>query len=513
MVPKPLTLVILDGWGDTDLCSKNAIALADPPVFNALKRDYPYTFLEASALEVGLPQGQMGNSEVGHLNIGAGRVVYQEITRISREIHEGSFFENRELKKAMEYAMANQGALHLMGLVSDGGVHSHLEHIIALLEMAHRQGLTRVYLHAFLDGRDVPPVSALEYIEIIEDTMHRLGTGKVATVMGRFYAMDRDKRWERNRRAFEAMVLGVGKQARSAREAVENSYRENVTDEFVEPTVIVDETGTPVGLVQDGDGVIFFNFRADRARQITRAFVDRDFNGFDRARRPEIYYVCFTQYDVNIKAPVAFLPQSLKNTLGEYLSQQGLRQLRIAETEKYAHVTFFFNGGREQPYVNEDRILIPSPQVATYDLQPEMSAYKVTERVIEEINKGIYDVVIINYANPDMVGHTGNLEAAIAAIRAVDECVGQVVNAVRQAGGVTIVTADHGNAERMVDEETEQPCTAHTTNKVPFILVGDAFRGKRLRKGGSLRDIAPTMLSILGLPIPEEMTGKNLVIE
>ncbi len=513
MVPKPLTLIILDGWGDTELCSKNAIALADPPVFKALKRDYPYTVLEASALEVGLPQGQMGNSEVGHLNIGAGRVVYQEITRISREIHEGSFFENRELKKAMEYAVANRGALHLMGLVSDGGVHSHLEHIIALLEMAHRQGLTRVYLHAFLDGRDVPPVSALEYIEVLEDTMHRLGTGKVATVMGRYYAMDRDKRWERNRRAFEAMVLGLGKQARSAREAIENSYRENVTDEFVEPTVIVDEAGKPVGLVQDGDGVIFFNFRADRARQITRAFVDRDFNGFERVRRPEIYYVCFTQYDVNIKAPVAFMPQSLKNTLGEYLSQQGLRQLRIAETEKYAHVTFFFNGGREQPYVNEDRILIPSPQVATYDLQPEMSAYKVTERVIEEIKKGIYDVVIINYANPDMVGHTGNLEAAIAAIKAVDECVGKVVNAVRQAGGVTIVTADHGNAEMMVDEETEQPCTAHTTNKVPFILVGDAFRGKHLREGGSLKDIAPTMLSILGLPIPEEMTGINLILE
>ncbi|MGI6513054.1 MAG: 2,3-bisphosphoglycerate-independent phosphoglycerate mutase [Syntrophomonadaceae bacterium] len=513
MVPRPLTLVILDGWGDKELCDKNAIALADPPVFKALKRDYPYTVLEASGLEVGLPQDQMGNSEVGHLNIGAGRVVYQEITRISREIHEGSFFENRELKKAMEYAGAHQGALHLMGLVSDGGVHSHLEHIIALLEMAHRQGLTRVYLHAFLDGRDVPPASALEYIEVLEDTMLRLGTGKVATVMGRYYAMDRDKRWERNRLAFEAMVLGRGKLVRSAREAIENSYRENITDEFVEPAVVVDESGTPLGLVQDGDGVIFFNFRADRARQITRALVDRDFKGFHRVRRPEIYYVCFTQYDVNIKAPVAFLPQSLKNTLGEYLSQQGLRQLRIAETEKYAHVTFFFNGGREQPYINEDRILIPSPQVATYDLQPEMSAYKVTERVIEEIKKGIYDVVIMNYANPDMVGHTGNLKATIAAVKAVDECMGQVVDAVLYAGGVAIVTADHGNAETMVDEESCQPCTAHTTNKVPFILVGDAFRGRRLREGGSLRDIAPTMLSILGLPIPDEMTGVNLIVD
>ena len=510
MVPRPLTLVILDGWGDKELCDKNAIALADPPVFKALKRDYPYTVLEASGLEVGLPQDQMGNSE-GAISTSESRVVYQEITRISREIHEGSFFENRELKKAMEYAGAHQGALHLMGLVSDGGVHSHLEHIIALLEMAHRQGLTRVYLHAFLDGRDVPPASALEYIEVLEDTMLRLGTGKVATVMGRYYAMDRDKRWERNRLAFEAMVLGRGKLVRSAREAIENSYRENITDEFVEPAVVVDESGTPLGLVQDGDGVIFFNFRADRARQITRALVDRDFKGFHRVRRPEIYYVCFTQYDVNIKAPVAFLPQSLKNTLGEYLSQQGLRQLRIAETEKYAHVTSFQRWAGTALH-NEDRILIPSPQVATYDLQPEMSAYKVTERVIEEIKKGIYDVVIMNYANPDMVGHTGNLKATIAAVKAVDECMGQVVDAVLYAGGVAIVTADHGNAETMVDEESCQPCTAHTTNKVPFILRAMPS-GKTSAGRGSLRDIAPTMLSILGLPIPDEMTGVNLIVD
>ena len=513
MKPRPLTLVILDGWGEKGSCKKNAIAQADPQVFKALTRNYPHTLLEASALEVGLPRGQMGNSEVGHLNMGSGRTVYQEITRISQEIADGKFFENRELIKAMQYAVNNNGALHLMGLVSDGGVHSHLEHIIALLQMAKGQGLTRVYLHAFLDGRDVPPISALTYIESLEDTMNRLGTGKIATVMGRYYPMDRDKRWERNQRAFEAMVAGIGKRADSAREAVENSYREETTDEFMEPTVVVDDQGKPVGLVQDGDGIIFFNFRADRARQITRAFVDRDFKGFDRIRHPKVHYVCFTQYDINIKAPVAFMPQNLHNTLGEYLSEQGFRQLRIAETEKYAHVTFFFNGGVEQPNVNEDRILIPSPQVATYDLQPEMSAFIVTERVIKEIEKGNYDVVIINYANPDMVGHTGNMEAAIAAIKTVDQCLGQVVKAVQKAGGVAIVTSDHGNAETMVDEDTGQPHTAHTTNKVPFILVGEAYRGRRLREGGSLRDIAPTMLSILGLPIPKEMTGESLIAE
>lgn len=513
MIPRPLTLVILDGWGEEGCCEKNAIALADPQVFNKLKRDYPSTVLEASALEVGLPRGQMGNSEVGHLNIGAGRTVYQEITRISQEIHDGRFFENRELKKAMEHAVKHNGALHLMGLVSDGGVHSHIDHIVALLEMAQREGLTRVFLHAFLDGRDVPPVSALTYIEALEETMKRLGTGKIATVMGRYYAMDRDKRWDRNQRAFEALVAGIGQKAGSAREAVENSYRKEITDEFMEPAVVVDDFGKPVGLVQDGDGIIFFNFRADRARQITRAFVDRDFKGFDRIRHPEVYYVCFTLYDVNIKAPVAFMPQNLHNTLGEYLSQHGFRQLRIAETEKYAHVTFFFNGGVEQPNLNEDRILIPSPQVATYDLKPEMSAFKVTERVIKEIEKGIYDVMIMNYANPDMVGHTGNMDAAITAVKVVDQCLGQVVKTVLDAGGVAIVTSDHGNCETMADEDTGQPHTAHTTNRVPFILVGDAYRGKKLKPGGSLRDIAPTMLSILGLPIPKEMTGENLIME
>lgn len=513
MAPIPLVLIILDGWGEKGSCEKNAIAQADPQVFKALRQKYPCTLLEASALKVGLPQGQMGNSEVGHLNIGAGRTVYQEITRISQEINDGSFFENRELKKVMDYALNHGGSLHLMGLVSDGGVHSHLEHIVALLELAHRQGLARVYVHAFLDGRDVPPVSALTYIQSLEDTMSRLGIGKIATVMGRYYAMDRDKRWDRNQRAFEAMVEGKGIRAYGAREAIESSYQAKTTDEFMEPAIVVDDAGVPVGLVRDGDGIIFFNFRADRARQITRAFVDHEFKGFPRARRPETCFVCFTQYDVTIKAPVAFMPQNLHNTLGDYLSQKGFRQLRIAETEKYAHVTFFFNGGVERPNVNEDRILVPSPQVATYDLQPEMSAIQVTERVVAEIEKGTYDVVILNYANPDMVGHTGNMEAAVAAIKTVDRCLGQVVRTVQKAKGVLIVTSDHGNAETMSDEETGQPHTAHTTNRVPFILVGEAYQGKRLREGGSLRDIAPTMLKILGLPIPREMTGETLIVE
>jgi len=513
MVPKPVVLTILDGWGERESKERNAIAQADPREFQALRSSYPVTLLQASGLEVGLPRGQMGNSEVGHLNIGAGRTVYQEITRISHEIEDGSFFENRELLQAMEYARKNGGALHLMGLVSDGGVHSHLDHLEALLQLACRQGLPRVYLHAFLDGRDVPPASALTYITSIESTMRQLGTGQIATVMGRYYAMDRDKRWDRNQRAFEAMVEGKGLKVRSAREAIEESYRSQVTDEFMEPAIVADDRGVPLGLVHDGDGIIFFNFRADRARQITRAFVDQEFKGFERAYRPETYYVCFTQYDVTIKAPVAFMPQNLRNTLGEYLSHQGLRQLRIAETEKYAHVTFFFNGGVEEPNVNEDRILIPSPQVPTYDLKPEMSAYQVTERVVAEIGKGNYDVVILNYANPDMVGHTGDMGAAVAAIKAVDSCLGQVVRAVQKAGGVVIVTADHGNAETMTDEETGQPHTAHTINLVPFILVGEAYRGKRLRAGGSLRDIAPTMLDILGLPVPEEMTGRTLILK
>ena len=511
MVARPLVLMILDGWGLAEACPSNAITLADPQNFYRLKAEYPYTTLEASGRAVGLPEGQMGNSEVGHLNIGAGRIVYQEITRITEAIEDGSFFENPELVAALEHAKNKGGAVHLMGLVSDGGVHSHLEHLYALLELCRRRGISRVFVHCFLDGRDVPPSSALTYIRELEERMSKLGVGRISTVMGRYWAMDRDKNWERVEKAYLAMVTGQGVKAANARAAVQQSYELRATDEFVEPTVIVDSGGQPVGLVRDGDSIIFFNFRADRARQITRAFVDKDFTGFTRPVWPRTYFVCMTQYDVTIEAPVAFEPQNLSNTLGEVLSRAGLRQLRIAETEKYAHVTFFFNGGVEEPNPGEDRILIPSPRVPTYNLKPEMSAYEVTERVIEEIKKGKYDVIIMNYANPDMVGHTGVLEAAVQAIKAVDECMGRVVETVKQAGGITLVTADHGNAETMCEPGTEEPHTAHTCSPVPFILVSNEHRECRLRAGGSLRDIAPTMLALLNLPVPAEMTGRSLI--
>lgn len=511
MVARPLVLMILDGWGMAEACPSNAITLANPENFYRLKREYPFTCLQASGRSVGLPEGQMGNSEVGHLNIGAGRIVYQEITRITEAIEDGSFFENPELGEALEQARKKGGAVHLMGLVSDGGVHSHLEHIFALLELCRKKGIDQVFVHCFLDGRDVPPSSALSYIRALEEKMETLGVGRIATVMGRYWAMDRDKNWERVEKAYLAMVKGEGVKAANARAAVQQSYELRVTDEFVEPTVIVDADGKPVALVRDGDSIIFFNFRADRARQITRAFVDRDFSGFTRPVFPRTYFVCMTQYDVTIEAPVAFGPQNLSNTLGEVLSEAGLVQLRIAETEKYAHVTFFFNGGVEEPNPGEDRILIPSPRVPTYNLKPEMSAYEVTDRVIEEIRKGRYDVIIMNYANPDMVGHTGVLEAAVQAIKAVDECLGRVVGAVQAAGGITLVTADHGNAETMCEPGTEEPHTAHTCSQVPFILVSEEHRKCRLRSGGSLRDIAPTMLALLDLPVPAEMTGKNLI--
>lgn len=510
-MPKPVVLMVLDGWGISDCREGNAIEEACPQNFKRLWETYPSTALKASGLEVGLPRGQMGNSEVGHLNIGAGRTVFQEITRISGAIEDGSFFENKELNQAIDYALKNGGALHLMGLLSDGGVHSHIEHLEALLRLAKIRGLKKVFVHAFLDGRDVPPRSAGTYISRLQEFMEREGVGLIATVMGRYYAMDRDNRWERTEKAFLAMVEGEGIKAPCAMAAVNQSYEKRVTDEFVEPTVIVDQEGRPLVLVKDGDGVIFFNFRADRARQITRAFVDKEFAGFTRPSRPRTYFVCFTQYDVTIKAPVAFMPQNLSNTLGEYLAKKGLRQLRIAETEKYAHVTFFFNGGVEEPNVNEDRILIPSPKVPTYNLKPEMSAYEITERVIAEIKRDVYDVIIMNYANPDMVGHTGVFEAAVKAIKAVDECLNKVVEAVLKRQGVVLITSDHGNAEKMYEDTTCQPHTAHTTNLVPFILVGEEFKTRRLKKEGSLRDIAPTLLEVVGLPVPEEMTGRSLI--
>jgi len=505
---KPLALIIVDGWGLSENEEGNAAKVADTPNLDKLIKEYPHTELDASGEEVGLPEGQMGNSEVGHLNIGAGRIVYQDFTRISKAIKDGDFFKNQELKAALENTLKNDKALHLMGLLSDGGVHSHINHLYALLEMAKKHGLDKVYVHAILDGRDVPPRSALQYIDALEDKFKELGIGKIATVSGRYYTMDRDKRWERIEKSYRAMVLGEGEEASSAKEAVEQSYGKDTSDEFVLPTVIKNE-GNPLAAVQPGDSVIFYNFRADRARQITRAFVDEDFDGFDRpGGRLGVYYVCMTEYDATIKAPVAFPPLNLKNTLGEVLAHNGIKQLRIAETEKYAHVTFFFNGGVEEENPGEDRILIPSPKVATYDMQPEMSANEVTDRAIAEIESGKYDVIILNYANPDMVGHTGDMNAAVKAMEALDSCIGKVVDSIKEAGGVAIITSDHGNCEKMRDE-SGKPHTAHTSDKVPLILVG--LGDVKLRENGALRDIAPTMLKILNLQKPQEMTGQSLI--
>ncbi|MGB9885832.1 MAG: 2,3-bisphosphoglycerate-independent phosphoglycerate mutase [Moorellales bacterium] len=505
--PRPVVLVVLDGWGLREATEGNAVAQAQLPVYRSLLRSCPWTELQAAGEAVGLPAGQMGNSEVGHLNLGAGRIVYQELTRISRAIADGSLFTNSVLVEAVE--KAKSGALHLMGLVSDGGVHSHLEHVYGLLELARRHGVTRVFVHAFLDGRDTPPASALIYLEQLEAKCRELGVGRLATVMGRYYAMDRDKRWDRTERAYRALVRGEGVRAGHFRPAVEEAYRRGTTDEFV-PPIVLEEDGRPVATVRSGDAIIFFNFRADRARQLTRAFVDEDFSGFDRGPdRPRVHFVCLTQYDVTIPAPVAFPPETPRQTLGEVLAARGKRQLRIAETEKYAHVTFFFNGGVEAPNPGEDRLLIPSPKVPTYDLKPEMSAYEVTAAVEEKIRQDLYDVIIMNYANPDMVGHTGVMEATVRALEAVDTCLGRVLAAVEARGGVALVTGDHGNAE-MMQEEDGSPHTAHTTNPVPFILVGEKYREARLRPG-ILADVAPTLLEILGIPKPAEMTGDSLL--
>lgn len=507
---RPLVLVILDGWGLREEKEGNAIALARKPNMDRLWGEYPHTSLKTSGEDVGLPEGQMGNSEVGHLNIGAGRIVYQELTRISLAIREGHFFENPVLLEAVEHVRRRDSSLHLMGLVSDGGVHSHIDHLYALLELARDQGLRRVYVHAFLDGRDVPPANAREYIVPLEDKMAAMKTGRIATIMGRYYAMDRDRRWERTERAYRAMVLGEGLRAGSALEALARAYERGETDEFVQPTVIEDGEGRPVARVKEEDAVIFFNFRPDRARQITRAFVDEEFSGFERpGGRLGVYFACMTMYDKTIDAPVAFRPQVLVNTLGEVLSYHKLRQLRLAETEKYAHVTFFFNGGVEAPNEGEDRLLIPSPKVPTYDLKPEMSAPEVTDAFLQKLAEEKYHVIIMNYANPDMVGHTGVLDAAIKAIEAVDHCVGRVVGAVLERRGTVLITADHGNAEVMLDEKGE-PHTAHTTNLAPFILVNDELRGAALRPG-RLEDVAPTILHLLGIEKPAEMTGNSLL--
>ena len=506
---KPTVLLILDGYGERKEKEGNAIALAKTPVMDRLKKEFPYVEGQASGLFVGLPDGQMGNSEVGHMNMGAGRIVYQELTRITKSIQDGDFFENKALKAAVEHCKKEDSALHFMGLVSSGGVHSHIEHIYGLLELAKRANLKKVYLHAFLDGRDTPPDSGKSFLLAVEKKMQELHVGEIATISGRYYAMDRDKNYDRVEKAYRAMVDGTGEKASSVEESIDASYAKKIYDEFVLPTVI--EKDGAVHTVSDGDAMIFFNFRPDRAREICHAFCDDDFSFFERGARKNIFFVCFTDYDPTIpNKHVAFEKEEIHNTLGEVVSNLGKNQLRIAETEKYAHVTFFFNGGKEEPYENEDRILVPSPkEVPTYDLKPEMSCYTVTEKLTEAIRSGKYDLVVANFANPDMVGHTGVLPAAIKAIEVVDECMGKVVDAVESMHGNLFILADHGNADIMIDEKTGEPYTAHTTNPVPFILVSEEKH--KLREGGCLADVAPTLLELMGIPQPKEMTGKSLL--
>jgi 2,3-bisphosphoglycerate-independent phosphoglycerate mutase len=510
MSKKTTVLMILDGYGLNDKAEGNAIAQAATPVMDGLMAEYPFAKGNASGMAVGLPDGQMGNSEVGHLNMGAGRIVYQDLTKITKAIQDGDFFENKALLAACENVKANDSSLHLMGLVSDGGVHSHNEHIYGLLELAKRQGIEKVYVHCFLDGRDTPPASGKGYVEELEAKMQEIGVGAVASVMGRYYVMDRDNRWDRVEKAYVALTKGVGETAASGTEGIQASYDKDATDEFVLPTVVV-KGGIPVATIQDNDSVIFFNFRPDRAREITRTFCDDEFGGFNRGGRIKTTFVCFTEYDVTIaNKQVAFVKEKITNTFGEFLAANGLRQARIAETEKYAHVTFFFNGGVEKPNEGEERILVNSPKVATYDLKPEMSAYEVCEKLVGAIKSGDYDVIIINFANPDMVGHTGVQAAAIKAIEAVDECVGKAVAALKEVGGQMFLCADHGNAEQLIDEETGAPFTAHTTNPVPFILI-NADPVYKLREGGCLADIAPTLIDLMGMEQPAEMTGKSLL--
>jgi 2,3-bisphosphoglycerate-independent phosphoglycerate mutase len=504
----PACLIIMDGFGEAAAGPDNAISVARTPNLDELFARFPTTRLRASGLAVGLPEGQMGNSEVGHLNMGAGRVVYQELTRINLAIQDGTLFDNPVLGEAMDAAAASGDAIHFMGLVSDGGVHSHQEHLCALVEMAKRRGAGRVFVHAFLDGRDVPPKSGMAYVRELEDVLGRIGVGQVATVMGRYYAMDRDNRWDRVQRAWRAMVLGEGAEAASATGAIEASYANGVTDEFVEPTVVTTD-GCPVGPVRDGDALVFFNFRPDRAREITRSFVDTTFDRFQRPVRPAVRFVCMTQYDPTIPAPVAFAKEVPACVLADVLADEGLRQLHIAETEKYAHVTFFFNGGVEAPKRGEERVLVPSPKVATYDMQPEMSAPEVTRRLVEAIRASRADVYIVNYANCDMVGHTGVMEAAVKAVETVDAGVGSVVAAVRESGGVAVITADHGNAELM-REPDGSPFTAHTPGDVPLCVAADGIRG--LADGGMLADVAPTLLNLLGVSVPREWTGRSLLL-
>ncbi len=511
MSKKPVVLMILDGYGLNEKSEGNAVAIANTPVMDSLMKEYPFVKGNASGMAVGLPDGQMGNSEVGHLNMGAGRIVYQELTRITKEINDGDFFKNEALLNAMNNCKKNGSALHTFGLLSDGGVHSHNTHLYGLLEMAKREGIDKVYVHAFLDGRDTAPTSGEGFMADLVAKMAEIGVGKVASVTGRYYAMDRDNRWDRVEQAYKAITLGEGAKATDPVKAIADSYAADVTDEFVLPTVIT-QNDAPVATIKDGDSVVFFNFRPDRAREITRAFCADDFDGFDRGARLNTTYVCFTEYDVTIpNKEIAFKKVSITNTFGEFLAAKGLTQARIAETEKYAHVTFFFNGGVEEPNEGEDRILVKSPKVATYDLKPEMSAYEVCDKLTEAITSDKYDVIICNFANPDMVGHTGIQAAAVKAVEAVDECVGKAVEALKSVDGTMFICADHGNAEQLVDYETGESFTAHTTNEVPFILVNDK-NGRKLREGGCLADIIPTLIEIMGLEQPKEMTGKSLLV-
>ena len=511
MSKKTTVLMILDGYVLSDSVKGNAIAQAKSPVMDKLMSECPFVKGNASGLAVGLPDGQMGNSEVGHLNMGAGRIVYQDLTKITKSIQDGDFFENEALLAACANAKEHDSALHMFGLVSDGGVHSHNTHIYGLLELAKRQGLEKVYVHCFLDGRDTPPESGKEYVETLEAEMKKIGVGEIATVSGRYYAMDRDNRWDRVEKAYLALTKGEGETTESAPAGIQASYENGVTDEFVLPTVVTKD-GAPVATIKDGDSVVFFNFRPDRAREMTRVFCADDFDGFDRGERVKTEFVCFTEYDVTIpNKKVAFVKEEITNTFGEYLAKNHMTQARIAETEKYAHVTFFFNGGVEEPNEGETRILVKSPKVATYDLKPEMSAYEVCDKLTGAIRSGDYDVIVINFANPDMVGHTGVEAAAIQAIEAVDECVGKAVDAVKETDGVMFICADHGNAEKLIDEETGEPFTAHTTNPVPFILF-NADPAYSLREGGCLADIAPTLLELMGMEQPKEMSGTSLLV-
>ncbi len=505
---RPVALIILDGFGHSPSTEGNAIALANTPFLDQYYEKYAHTLIQGSGKRVGLPCGLMGNSEVGHLNMGAGRIVQMDITRIDEAISRGTFFTNPVLNAAVD--AGKNSALHLMGLVSDGGVHSSNQHLYALLRLAAQRGVEHVFVHCFTDGRDTPPTSGKGYVAELMSKMREYGIGRVASVCGRYYAMDRDKRWERTKRAYEMLTRGTGQRFTDPLAGIEASYEAGITDEFIEPIVIVHENGTPVGLVREGDSVIFFNFRADRARQLTRAFTGRAFDEFERPLLRDLHFATFTQYDRSFNVPISFPPVELKNILAEVFARLGVNNLRVAETEKYAHVTYFFNGGVEKEFPHESRILVPSPKVATYDLQPEMSAFKVTDKVCRAIDEGDTDVYIINFANADMVGHTGNLDAAIKAIEAIDTCLGWLVGSIERVKGVAIITADHGNAEQMIDPETGGPHTAHTNNPVPFILCDPNFKGK-LRDDGALEDVAPTILELLGLEKPAEMTGRSLI--